>query len=192
MSPQGFDNSRENFNIHKTIASLFEDNSSVVSQESTDDTKTTLSLETCDSLSLNNASYLTNINFVQNHLQYLSQNVLGNRTSNSLPPSSSSSQIDFDASNLTPDSIPGYILNKKFGSVHQLTDLVYNAIKISQNEEYNYCTKASASQNPTNLNSKVIVRLSPNIFKTCHFRVFLMSGTYYLGTQFKRAPNMVQ
>lgn len=117
LSPQGFDNSRENFNIHKTIASLFEDNSSVVSQESTDDTKTTLSLETCDSFSLNNASYLTNINFVQNHLQYLSQNVLGNRTSNSLPPSSSS-QIDFDASNLTPDSIPGYILNKKLGSVH--------------------------------------------------------------------------
>lgn len=172
LSPQGFDNSRENFNIHKTIASLFEDNSSVVSQESTDDTKTTLSLETCDSFSLNNASYLTNINFVQNHLQYLSQNVLGNRTSNSLPPSSSS-QIDFDASNLTPDSIPGYILNKKLGSVHQLTDLVYNAIKIPQNEEYNCCTKASASQNPTNLNSKVIVRLSPNIFQNLSLSRFL-------------------
>ena len=172
LSPQGFDNSRENFNIHKTIASLFEDNSSVVSQESTDDTKTTLSLETCDSFSLNNASYLTNINFVQNHLQYLSQNVLGNRTSNSLPPSSSS-QIDFDASNLTPDSIPGYILNKKLGSVHQLTDLVYNAIKISQNEEYNCYTKASASQNPTNLNSKVIVRLSPNIFQNLSLSRFL-------------------
>ncbi|EMG50912.1 hypothetical protein G210_5930 [Candida maltosa Xu316] len=175
LSPKGIYEEGDDFNIHQSMASLMEDCSSYVSHNSNDDCSTTASSERSSKVSLGNPSYLNNINYMRSHLEYLSKNVNRNLSPPRLSP------ISTDSIDLMGNSIPGYTIIKKFGAEYQ-TNLLYKAIKDSHHVENGTLKQFVSTAGPLELNSPVLIRLSPNIYKNISVSRFLNEWYLLSGT----------
>lgn len=157
-------------NIHQSMANLMEERSSLASNKSVDETSTSMSLDTSDNVSLGNSSYLNNINYMRSHLEYLSQNLNSNISPKNLLPTG---DLSLDSANLMPDSIPGFSLLKRFGTTTVQTNLMYNGVKKSADPSINSCKIVCPKRGAIDINTHVLIRLSPNINKNMSLSRFL-------------------
>ena len=159
---------RIEMNPHQSIASLFDDfdtrsiNSSQALKSSSEE-GSSLSSETRENVALGKASYLNNINYIRDHLDYLNQSLNVNRSHRG----SNGSYLDF--ANILPDTIPNYVLTSQFGTSHHRTNLLYYGMKtdtkIPTLQDSFTSNPASKTAPPIEANTKIIMRISPNILK---------------------------
>ncbi|CAK9435683.1 uncharacterized protein LODBEIA_P04100 [Lodderomyces beijingensis] len=171
LSPDAYEEDSRidrDMNPHQSIASLFDDHDlrSMHSSQgkSSDEDISSLSSETRENVALGKTSYLNNINYIRDHLNYLNQSLNVHR-------SRGGSQGSFqDFANIQPETIPGYTLTNQFGSSHHRANLLYFAVKSGQSEISNsetfQCKLASRDASWIEPNSKVIMRISPNLLKS--------------------------
>lgn len=130
------DENRAIINPDQSISTLFgddEDLNSVASSRALtmDEDSSSLSLETRENVALGKSSYLNNVNYIRDHLDFLNQNLNTNKS----PRGSDSKYLDFV--NISPDTIPGYNLLKQFGSSSFQTNLLYHGIKVGSTDDAN-------------------------------------------------------
>ncbi|KAI5960152.1 CHK1 [Candida pseudojiufengensis] len=168
LSPKVFDEQQTSVNInpHQSLAALFNEHDVMSNESSRHETSSdhsSLSSETRENVALGRTSYLNNINYIRDHLDFLNQTLNQSRS----PRNSESKYIDF--SNILPDTVPGYNLIKQFGYLSYQTNLTYHAIKVNDltnvsNE--NFSSKLANSKSSfIKVNTNVIIRLSPNILR---------------------------
>ncbi|CCG21360.1 Chk1 hypothetical proteinistidine kinase [Candida orthopsilosis Co 90-125] len=179
------DESRTITNPNQSISTLFDDdqdlNSVTSSQALTvDEESSSLSSETRENVALGKSSYLNNVNYIRDHLDFLNQNLNANRS----PRSSDSKYSDF--ANILPDTIPGYSLVKQFGNISYQTNLLYHGVKVGFTNDVDnenlICKLASDKKNFIEINAKVVLSISPNILKNLSLsrllnEWFILSGT---------------
>ncbi|RCK55309.1 Histidine protein kinase 1 [Candida viswanathii] len=171
ISARAFDETLElSINIHQSMANLMEERSSIASTKSIDETVSSLSSDTSENVSLGNSSYLNNINYMRSHLEYLSQNLNSNISPKNLLPAG---DLGIDSANLMPDSIPGFNLLKRFGTTTTQTNLVYNGVKKSSDPTINSCKLVCPERGGIEMNTHVLIRLSPNLYKNMSLSRFL-------------------
>ncbi|KAI3406795.2 CHK1 [Candida oxycetoniae] len=169
LSPDAFDDtiSVQDSNPHQSIANLIEDqdSASVYSSQGNgsfdEEIASSLSSETRENVALGESSYLNNIDYIRDHLDFLNQ-TLNIRKAKSL----NSSYADF--SSILPESIPGYSLTKLFSSSNHRTNILYYGLKVAQleNQERQDYTCKSVCNSPLEVGSKVLLSISTNILRS--------------------------
>ncbi|CAI5757397.1 unnamed protein product [Candida verbasci] len=173
-------------NLHRSIANLFDDfdNHSINSSHdgsnlSNDDSS--LSSETRENVILGNSSYLNNINYIRDHLEYLNQNVndASNKSPNHLSPTNSESKYR-DYINILPDSIPSFNLTKQFSSNNNNNHVsgsssnnLWRGVKIQMLQGCSQSLYNNHNVDEIEVNSPVIIKLSPNLRKSLSLSRFL-------------------
>ncbi|KAG5417282.1 CHK1 [Candida metapsilosis] len=164
------DENRSTSNPNQSIITLFDDDEqdlmSVGSSQALtmdDERSSSLSSETRENVALGKSSYLNDVNDIRDHLDFLNQNLNNSRS----PRNSDSKYSDF--ANISPDIIPGYTLVKQFGNTSYQTNLLYHGIKVGHTNgadgENFSCKLASEEKSFIEINSKVVLSISPNIIK---------------------------
>lgn len=180
------DENRAIINPDQSISTLFgddEDLNSVASSRALtmDEDSSSLSLETRENVALGKSSYLNNVNYIRDHLDFLNQNLNTNKS----PRGSDSKYLDFV--NISPDTIPGYNLLKQFGSSSFQTNLLYHGIKVGSTDDANTdsfsCKLAGDQRDYIETNSKVVLSISSNILKNMSLSRLLNEWHVLSGTK---------
>ncbi|KAI5954134.1 CHK1 [Candida margitis] len=185
-SPDAYeDEKRSGINPNQSITTLFDDDQDLNSLSSShaltmDEESSSLSSETRENVVLGKSSYLNNVNYIRDHLDFLNQNLNTHKS----PRNSDSKYRDF--SNMLPDTIPGYNLVRQFGNSSYQTNLLFHGLKVGgTNDIHNdnfTCNLASNRKDFVEINSKVVLSISPNILKNLSLsrllnEWYVLSGT---------------
>ncbi|KAI5950021.1 CHK1 [Candida theae] len=174
-------------NQRQSILSTFGEDQDLVSVGSSqaltmddENSSSSLSSETRENVALGKTSYLNDVNYIRDHLDFLNQNLNASRSARN----SDSKYSDF--ASISPDIIPCYSLVKQFGNRSYQTNLLYHGIKVGHtggvDTENFTCKLASEEKNFIEVNSKVVLSISPNIMKNLSLsrllnEWFILSGT---------------